>query len=282
MKSGGFLKNIWVPISGQIAQQRKVETIANNIANANTAGFKKDQLAFKEHLTALSKDGEVIDLPRKEWSPDDFYRSQGAENAYVKVDGSYTDFKQGALSPTNGALDFALFGKGFFEVLTPQGIRFTRNGNFNLNKDGELLSPQGFKLLGKMQNQENTIQAANDTDINARTIKVPKGSKFSVSKEGEIFSKEGKIGEISVVEFSDINALRKEGQNLYINNAAENIVRNKTTTTVNQGFIEGSNVNAIQEMSELINAHRQFENIQKAINTYNQISGSIVNELADF
>ena len=63
------MKNIWVPLSGQIAQQRKVETIANNIANANTAGFKKDRLAFKEHLTALSKQGEIIDLPRKEWSP---------------------------------------------------------------------------------------------------------------------------------------------------------------------------------------------------------------------
>ena len=136
----GLLKNIWVPLSGQIAQQRKVETIANNIANANTAGFKKDSLVFKEHLTALTKGADIVDLPRKEWKPDDFYRSQGAENAYVKVDGSYTDFEQGPLSPSHNPLDLALFGKGFFEVLTPTGIRFTRKGNFTISKDGELVT----------------------------------------------------------------------------------------------------------------------------------------------
>ena len=112
------MKNIWVPLSGQIAQQRKVETIANNIANANTAGFKKDRLVFKEHLTALTKGSDDIDLPNKEWSPDDFYRSQGAENAYVKVDGSYTNFEQGDLKPTNNPLDMALFGKGFFSLIS--------------------------------------------------------------------------------------------------------------------------------------------------------------------
>lgn len=233
-------------------------------------------------MTALTKGVDTIDLPRKEWSPDDFYRSQGGENAFVKVDGSYTDFQQGSLTPTNGALDFALSGKGFFEVLTPTGIRFTRNGNFTVNKDGELLTTQGFKLLGKITPDENLNETvANENDINARTIKIPINAKFSVSKEGHIFSKDGKIGEISVVEFKDLHALKKQGQNLFLNNDSENILR-ESSTTVNQGFVEGSNVNAIQEMSELINAHRQFENIQKAINTYNQISGNIVNDIADF
>lgn len=122
------MKNIWVPLSGQIAQQQKVDTIANNIANANTAGFKKDSLTFKEYLVSLDKGSTDINLPNKEFSPDDFYRSEGAENAYVKVDGSYTNFEQGALKPSNNPLDIALNGKGFFEVLTPSGIRFTRKG----------------------------------------------------------------------------------------------------------------------------------------------------------
>lgn len=279
--SGGDLKNIWVPLSGQIAQQRKVETIANNIANANTAGFKKDQLAFKEHLTSLSKNGEVIDLPRKEWSPDDFYRSQGGENAFVKVDGSYTDFKQGALSPTNNPLDFALSGKGFFEVLTPQGIRYTRNGSFSLGKNGELITSQGFKLLGRVSEEQEQTNG-NDDAIEARIIKVPTDKGFSVSTSGEVFSSNGKVADISVVEFKDPHALRKQGQNLFINNDSTNIVRNDIETVVRQNFIEGSNVNAIKEMSELINAHRHFENIQQAIKTYDQISGSIVNDIADF
>ena len=91
------MKNIWVPLSGEIAQQRKVETIANNIANANTPGFKKDRLTFKEHLTALDKGLEDIDIPREDWSPEDFYKSQGAQNSHVKVDGSYTVHEQGRL-----------------------------------------------------------------------------------------------------------------------------------------------------------------------------------------
>ena len=91
----------------------------------------------------------------------------------------------------------------------------------------------------------------------SRTVK-------SVSHQGEIFSRDGKIANISVVEFKDLHALRKHGQNLFINNSENNIERNNIKTLVRQNFIEGSNVNAIQEMSELIKAHRHFENIQKA------------------
>ena len=144
------MKNLWVPLSGQIAQQQKVDTIANNIANANTAGFKKDSLVFKEHLTALNKGLDEIDIPNGDWKTEDFYRTQGAENAYVKVDGSYTDFTQGGLQPTHNPLDLALFGNGFFEVLTPSGVRFTRKGNFNFNQQGELVTENGYKLLSEI------------------------------------------------------------------------------------------------------------------------------------
>lgn len=280
------MKNIWVPLSGQIAQQRKVETIANNIANANTAGFKKDRLVFKEHLTALTKGMDDIDIPSKEFSPDDFYHTQGAENTFVKVDGSYTDFEQGALQPTKNPLDFALFGKGFFEVLTPNGIRYTRKGNFTVSKDGELVTDRGFKLLAAAQASDSQggdeAASTSQLDPKSRTIKVPPGTKISVSKEGEIFTNQGVVGQMSVVEFSDLHALRKEGNALFINNASKNVVREEVKTTVNQGFVEGSNVNAIREMSELIKAHRHFENIQKAINTYDSISGKAANDISKF
>lgn len=276
------MKNIWVPLSGQIAQQRKVETIANNIANANTPGFKKDELVFKEHLTALTKGADTIDLPRKEWNPDDFYRSQGAENAYVKVDGSYTDFKQGELQPTNNAFDFALFGKGFFEVLTPNGVRFTRNGSFSLNQNGEIVNNQGHKLLSPLKGSGKAEELPEETSIDKRIIKVPTTKKISVSNEGEIFTAQGKIGQFSVVEFKDIHALRKQGQGLYINNADNNIIREEIKTAVKQGFVEGSNVNAVKEMSELIKAHRHFENIQKAISTYDSMNGRGINDIATF
>lgn len=276
------MKNIWVPLSGQIAQQRKVETIANNIANANTPGFKKDRLTFKEHLTALDKGLEDIDIPREDWSPEDFYKSQGAQNSHVKVDGSYTVHEQGRLDPTNNPLDFALHGKGFFEVSTPQGIRFTRKGNLTVSKSGELITDSGFKVLSKLENKETDTAEIEKSAIEQRFIKLPEGARISVSREGDIFNKGAIIGKMSVVEFNDVDAIRKEGNSLYINNDDENIKREKIATSVNQGFIEGSNVNAVQEMSELIRAHRHFENIQKAISTYDSISGKAVNDIAKF
>lgn len=269
------MKSIWVPISGQIAQQRKVEAIANNIANANTTGFKKDDVTFKEHLTAFSGKNNDIHIPSKEFSPDDFYHTEGAENAFVKVDGSYTDFTQGNLKPTGNNLDFGLNGKGFFEVLTPQGIRYTRNGSFTLSKDGELVTSNGFKLLTKKAEGEEIAPEE-------RILKLPTSERISVSKEGEIFNKTGLVANMSLVEFKDNHTLKKQGQGLFINNHPQNRLELAAKTTVNQGFIEGSNVNAIQEMSELIRAHRHFDNIQKAVNTYDAMAGRAMNDISKF
>jgi flagellar basal-body rod protein FlgF len=280
------MKNIWVPLSGQVAQQRKVETIANNVANANTVGFKKDQLVFKEHLTSLTKGMDDIDIPRNEFSPADFYHSQGAENALVAVEGSFTIFEQGQLTPTHNPLDLALRGDGFIEVLTPTGVRFTRKGNFSLNKDSELVTDQGFKVLSALNIPNESLRdpasAGNVPKPEDRILRVPTSSALTVSLEGEVFTKDGPIGQISVIEFLDKHAIRKEGNSLYITPDETNILRTNVKTTVNQGFLEGSNVNAIEEMSELIKAHRHFESIQKAINAYDSISSKAANEIGKF
>jgi flagellar basal-body rod protein FlgF len=280
------MKNIWVPLSGQIAQQRKVETIANNVANANTVGFKKDQLVFKEHLTALTKGVDDIHIPRKEFSPGDFYHTQGAENAMVAVDGNYTIHEQGQFIPTENPLDIALKGEGFFEVLTPTGVRYTRKGNFSINREGELVTDQGFKLLSALE--MDTAGLREPASINSlpkpqdRVVKIPTNAKITFSLEGDILTRDGKIGKVSVVEFKDKHALKKEGNSLFITPDEANVQRLQVKTTVNQGFLEGSNVNAIEEMSELIKAHRHFESIQKAINAYDIISGKAANEIGKF
>lgn len=280
------MKNIWVPLSGQVAQQRKVETIANNVANANTVGFKKDQLVFKEHLTALTKGQDDIDIPRKEFSPADFYHTQGAENALVAINGSFTIFDQGTLIPTNNPLDLALKGDGFIEVLTPTGVRFTRKGNLSVNRDGELVTEQGFKLLSSLNiSEEDLRQPASVGNIPSpeeRILRIPTNTKITFTDEGEILSRDGVLGKVSIVEFKDKHALKKEGQSLFITPDESNLVRTNITTTLHQGFLEGSNVNAIEEMSELIKAHRHFESIQKAINAYDQISGKAANDLGKF
>lgn len=280
------MKNIWVPLSGQVAQQQKVETIANNVANANTVGFKKDQLVFKEHLTALTKGVDDIDIPRKEFSPADFYHTQGAENAMVAVDGSFTIFEQGQLTPTHNLLDVGLQGDGFIEVLTPGGVRFTRKGNLSLNKDGELVTDQGHRVLSALNASPEALREpasiGSFPSPEERVLRVPTNAKLTISLEGDILTKDGTVGKLSVVEFKDKHALRKEGSSLFITPDETNIVRTNTKTTVNQGFLEGSNVNAIEEMSELIKAHRHFESIQKAINAYDQISGKAANDIGKF
>lgn len=286
MRSKEFMKNIWVPLSGQLAQQRKVETIANNVANANTVGFKKDQLVFKEHLAAFNPDNNDIDIPRKEFSPADFYHTQGVENAMVAVDGSFTIHEQGQFIPTSNPLDIALKGDGMLEVLTPTGVRFTRKGNLSMNREGELVNDQGFKVLKALEvSQENLRDPASVGSIpkaEDRVMKVPTNAKITFSLEGEVLSNTGSLGKLSVVEFADKHALRKEGNSLFITPDEANILRTDIKTTVNQGFLEGSNVNAIEEMSELIKAHRHFESIQKAINAYDQISGKAANDIGKF
>jgi flagellar basal-body rod protein FlgF len=274
------MKGLWVPLSGQIAQQRKVETIANNIANANTAGFKKDQLAFKEHLTVLAKGVEDIHLPRKEFSPEDFYHTQGAERSAVAVAGSYTIHEQGPLNPTNNPFDVALNGPGMLEVLTPFGTRFTRRGHLSVSSEGVLVTDQGFKVL-----QAKGATATTPTDpqeAENRVIKVATNRPLSISQEGDVVSQPGVIQKLSIVEFKDIHALRKQGDSLFINPSEENLQASTTQTKILQGFIEGSNINAIEEMSELMKAHRQFDSIQKAIQSYDSINSKAVNDVSRF
>jgi len=265
------MKELWVPISGAIAQQRKVETIANNVANVNTPGFKKDDITFKEYLTTIDKGYQDIDLPRKEWAPQDFYRSYGAEHSKVKVDASYINFSQGQLSPTGNNLDIALRGKGFLEVQTPNGIRYTRRGILSVRNDGTLITDQGFPVLART----NDPQAPAD----GRQIKLPNGSRqVAVTLQGDIFADNQAVAKLNVTEFKDNHALRKEGGSLFLNKDLNNI-KTDSATSVHQGFVEQSNVNAVSEMSELIKAHRHFEAIQNVIKTYDQVSQKGVNEI---
>ena len=196
------MKELWVPVSAAISQQQKIDTIANNVANVNTPGFKKSDLTFREHLTVLEKGQTDISLPNKTWSPEDFYKSHGNENSFVKTDGTYTNFSQGQLMPTGNMYDFALKGEGFFEVLTPNGTRYARKGNFSINNEGRLITDQGFFVLAKSAGQERNPEN--------RLINIPQG-KFSVNHEGEIISNGNVVAKINLVEFTDKHALLKQG-----------------------------------------------------------------------
>jgi flagellar basal-body rod protein FlgG len=282
------LKELWVPLSGAIAQQKNVEAIANNVANVNTPGFKKDQLVFKEYLTNFEKKTLPIDLPNKEWSPENFYQSNGSEHAFVQTDGNYTDFEQGQLSPTYNPLDLAIQGTGFFEVKTENGIRYTRDGRFSLSSDGYLVSKEGHKVLSDSQEAIEEIDFTDDKNlekkipnIEDRYIRISPGQ-ISVNNEGRIYINNDQIKKISIVEFNDKHSLAKEGHSLFINKDKENLNTQITNSKVQQGFIEESNVNPIIEMSALIKANRHFESLQRILKTYDQIAEKSSNEISKF
>lgn len=280
------MKELWVPLSGALAQQRKVETIANNVANANTTAFKKDKAVFKEHLTAYEK-GTDIDLPNKEWAPEDFYRSYGAEKGHVVVDGTYTNFAQGPIRPTRNPLDIALEGEGFLEVLGPNGIRYTRKGNLTVNSSGELVNDLGMRILSRVDlpevgNGNEVIDVVKQIPPpEDRIVKVGSG-KITINHQGEIFQNGQPITQINVVEFEDKSILQKEGNSLFINNDSRNIKKSQRQTIVRQGALELSNVNTVEEMSNLIKAHRQLETIQRAIKSYDNMANKAYNDIARF
>lgn len=258
------MKNLWVPLSAAIAQQHKVETIANNVANVNTPGFKKDALVFKEYLTALEEGITDTHLPNEEFSPQDFYHTQGSEHSFVKTDGSYTDFSQGTLMPTGNINEAAIKGSGMFELDAPNGVRYTRVGQFSIDKDSFLVNDQGLKYR----------------NIQGSPIKLTVAP-FSINLQGELFQNGSKVDQLSIKEFLRNDRLRKEGSNLYINDQLENI-RPTHSSVVHHGFVEGSNVNPMTEMSELIKANRNFESIQRAIKTYDAMEQRAMNDIAKF
>ncbi len=278
------MREIWVPISGAIASQRNVDQIANNVANANTPGFKKDQVVFKEYLAAVEKqDPSHLETPSSQTPVESFYHPNQSEDSFVKVDGTYTLHDQGQLTPTSNVFDFALNGKGFFEILTPQGVRYSRKGNFTLNAEGKLVNDQGHFILSKgappIVGADGSIQLS--TPPESRTINIG-NNKLTVSLDGEVYSGQNKVADLAVVEFSDLHLLKKEGNSLYVNTDPKNYKVGNQETSVHQGFIEQSNVNAVSEMSQLINANRTFESIQRVIKTYDQMSNKAVNEIPKF
>jgi len=289
------VKGIWASVSGAMAQSQKLDTIANNLANVDTPGFKKDGLTFKEHLSVLEKpENQVIDIPRKEFELKDFYHHYGNDKSLVSVDGGYTDHSQGSLQQTSSPLDVAIEGKGFFEVLTPRGVRFTRQGNFKISPEGKLVTPEGFSILSKTdpgsfdssllttppkpgEEPQKPEELIASVPPEAREIFINSEGKLSISPSGNVTQAGRDLGELSVVEFKEQSLLKKEGEGLYINPDESNVSSENEAYRLHQGFLESSNVNPILEMTEMIKTNRLFESMSKAIKAYDGIEGQAVN-----
>lgn len=285
---------IWTAVSGASAKAQAVDTIANNLANVDTVGFKKDHLRFQEFLAKEERGDLDTTVPRGPIQDKDFYPLDGRDQAFVAVTGSYSDHRPGSLKVTNAPLDVALDGAGLMEVSTPEGVRYTRQGSLKLATDGRLVTSQGYPVLasapgglasapptsaiqpdqGRSIATQGRVAAGGppDPSIAARFIQLgdAKGL-LSITPSGEIFEGENQLGKISVVEFNDTRQLRKEANLLFSNPDPANRIQGAPRTVVRQGMLEGSNVNPVEEMTNLIKMNRMFEQDLKAMKTYSEM-----------
>ncbi|HPI40608.1 MAG TPA: flagellar basal-body rod protein FlgF, partial [Pseudobdellovibrionaceae bacterium] len=262
------LKGVYTALSGSIAQGLKMDTIANNLANVNTPAFKKDQQVFQEYLTANEKPPTVIQVPKIPASIESFYDMQGGDKSYVDSQGTYTVFEQGGLKATGNSLDVAIDGDGFFEVATPTGVKLTRSGNFTLDGNGQVVTKEGFPLL-KL--------GADGADPSMRTIKMLGQGSITITDSGELLEGEQLLGKLSVVKVSNLDGLKKTGNSLYDfkeNQPSE--VISIQNPSLKQGFLETSNVNIVQEMTDMIQTQRAFESTQKAISAFDSMTDKLV------
>jgi len=293
---------MWTSVSGAVAQQNAIDTVANNLANADTPAFKKEAAVFREYIANRERDLGPAEIPRKLIQDKDLSPLEGRDQSFVITDGTYINQEQGALIATHAPLDIALEGSGFLEVSTPNGVRYTRQGSLKLAMDGRLVTSEGYPVLAAQpggltaaQSAASTVQpsqggpetqggvAAGQGDISAvaaRFITVPReGGALSITEQGEVFVGRDPIAKLNVVTFQDGKSLRKIGQSLYENKNSNDVAIAATQTRVRQGMLEKSNVNPIEEMNRMIRANRLFEQDLKAIRTWSDLMGRESNDI---
>lgn len=274
-------KGIYAALSGSMAQALKIDTIANNIANVNTTGFKKDQQTFGEYLTSIEKQPEVMQVPRGPASIENLANNlNGTDKSFVDSKGTYTNFEQGSLKHTDGKLDVAIDGEGFFEVSTAQGVKLTRAGNFTINSEGKLVNKDGNTVVVTPDGQD---ASGLDTEGKKNSFVQFSGtSQAYISDSGEVFDGEKKLGKLSVIKLNNPNCLQKVGNNYYdykANMTPE--IAQMNYPSLKQGYLETSNVNIVAEMTDMIMAQRVFEGTQKAIQAYDQMEDKLINQVGN-
>jgi flagellar basal-body rod protein FlgG len=242
-----MLRSLYISASGMLAQRSTMDVITNNLSNLDTIGYKRDSLETRSF-------GDVL-LSRIN-DPSGNNGVIGPLSLGVHPDTVNTDFSEGPLEPTGRTADLALQGDGFFTVETPQGLRYTRSGNFQVDKDGYLCTSEGYYVRG----------------TNGR---IHVGSQdFTVGSDGTITSAGGNY-KLQIVQFANNTALRKVGNNLYSGPAVASLAN----CGVMQGYLEHSNVDLSTEMVNMITVSRNYEANQRMVSMINGTLDKACNEV---
>jgi flagellar basal-body rod protein FlgF len=247
-----MLRGIYTAASGMAAEMTRTDTIANNLANASTAGYKKD--------VAITRDFAGMLLQRLNDGPSAV--TIGELGVGAAVDEIATEHSPGGMRTTGNPLDLAIDGHGFFTVQTPNGIRYTRNGSFARSSGGELVTADGYQVLG----QGGAIAISGDN-----------GGKVHIASDGRIFVDDTETGRLRLSDFADPRRLVKEGASLFALGSA--VETQNAAGSVMQGSLEQSNVNVVAEMVNMIAGYRAYEINSKAVQAQDDLLDKAVNEV---
>ena len=243
---------LYVGLSRQLALRRQMDAIANNIANMNTTGFKKESVMFEQALVDARNSG-----PRRD------------KIAFATERGTYRTLRDGPLTPTGNPLDLAISGSGYFQVQTDDGARYTRNGNFRINADGFLTTNEGFLVL-----DDSGLAAGlpgSPIEIGTQTTNI------TITDDGLINTPDGPMARLALARFDAPQEMRKTGNSLY---STDEPPKQATDSTVRQGMLEGSNVQAVIEMTRMIDVLRSYQSTQKLLETDNDLQRRAIERLA--
>ncbi|GAB4302640.1 MAG: flagellar basal-body rod protein FlgF [Desulfuromonadia bacterium] len=234
---------LYAALSGAVAATERLDTIASNLANANTAGFKRDRITFESILDTAAA-----------VAPGDDPRFVSSRHGI--------DFTQGALRQTGNRWDLAIEGDGFFSIQTPQGVAYTRQGSFRLDAAGRVVSPDGYPLLA-----------------NGAPLTIPPGATTVViDPQGGVSVDGAQRGRLDIVDFTKPYPLQKEGGGLFRPTGGGR-PRPAQGARVSQGYLEETNITPVGEMVQMIDTNRHYEACTRVIRSFDDITGKAVNDL---
>ena len=257
-----MIRSLWIAKTGMEAQQTAMDVISNNLANVSTSGFKRARPVFEDLLY------QTVRQPGAQSSEQTQLPSGLQMGTGVRPVATERMFDQGNLQQTNNKLDIAIQGNGFFQVLMPDGTTaYTRDGSFQTNNQGQVVTASGYP-----------VQPAITIPATAQTVSIGADGTVSITQQGAVASTQ--IGTMQLATFINNAGLESKGDNLYEETSASGTASTNTPGTngagsLNQGYVETSNVNVVEEMVNMSQAQRTYELNSKAITTSDQMLQSL-------
>lgn len=235
----------YIALSRQMALWKQMNIVSNNMANMNTAGYKQDNALFASYI---SQTPDALGI--------------GKEPLFFTQDyADFQNFSEGAFKETGNTFDLAIKGDGFFCIETKDGEKYTRKGQFTLNEDGALVTTEGDFVMS--ENNTPLFFAPGETEI-------------TISESGDVFTENGLIGRLKVANFADNQKLLKVSGVLFDNVDGNAVSFGSSNVRIAQGMIEASNVNAITEMTNLVQIQRSYDYVQQMIDEeHDRLSNTI-------